>query len=652
MLPSPPDTEKDPCMLNPMNCTDGFSWSVWEKMSFGADVVDGGGTKKYIMSTGGDYNGAKGQAWPGFALYHQGMDLVALVSTGVQVWELRVSGQLYNNSWVEIGIRWSKPDLDDPKASKLAETPEGREKMGGLEMFIGGFPDIVTGDASPRKVGHSLLPESTDRGSPKWIAQPALLVDGDPVMMLGCHKNSLMYSKGMDFTGYAGTKDAPAEFDEMAIWRHRFSNAELIKFLGGYEADFGNINPEQMKAMLGNVDLSDPEQAGAAANVAAQMIMGTSSTTPKFPTRTPEPTTTMTMAAGAETSSMPTTTTTMPPQDPASLRKTMLGKQDIMSSLLSLDGVNEGSDPRYIEKPLGNGKIAAALLIGTEDNKKYWDAVNEETRNTGAMRTVKELEEFMLATVGSVNTSAFDQREGEFETSFFQSQDDTMRYSTFGDDFVMNVDKLPMADFRPITEGEDTGEDDPVGYRNSTKDEGFRLAYPDYQGNEWNCAKKGDGTCAKWNQELKDTFTVPTGMFSKTSCSQNPMTILTAVYNGLPEIVAKRRNPVTIKSKEFFIDSRVVSVRAKINYDQILGTLEETFNCEPDSDYMDRNPVKLKFYHRVVQGAKRDLVSPNRKLLWHTDDYWSGLEVRHCVWWNERFGYNGAWDDSKCEVVN
>ena len=51
----------------------------------------------------------------------------------------------------------------------------------------------------------------------------------------------------MDFTGYAGTKDAPAEFDELAIWRRRMDNFELPFFLGGYEADFSNINPEQMK---------------------------------------------------------------------------------------------------------------------------------------------------------------------------------------------------------------------------------------------------------------------------------------------------------------------------------------------------------------------------------------------------------------------
>ena len=63
--------ETDPCMLNPANCTEGFSWSVWEKMVFGSDIVGPSGkqAKKYIMSTGGDFNGANGKAWPGFALY-------------------------------------------------------------------------------------------------------------------------------------------------------------------------------------------------------------------------------------------------------------------------------------------------------------------------------------------------------------------------------------------------------------------------------------------------------------------------------------------------------------------------------------------------------------------------------------------------------
>merc|ERR1719382_2409710 len=87
-----PDVENeldhDACMLNPMNCTEGLSWSVWEQMQYGSDLLDpkGGNTKKYIMSTGGDFNSKNGKAWPGFALYHQGLDIVAVVSTGVEVW--------------------------------------------------------------------------------------------------------------------------------------------------------------------------------------------------------------------------------------------------------------------------------------------------------------------------------------------------------------------------------------------------------------------------------------------------------------------------------------------------------------------------------------------------------------------------------------
>ena len=67
------ELENDPCMLNPANCTEGFSWSIFENMVFGADIVGpaGGQKKKYIMSTGGDFNPKNGRAWPGFALFHQ-----------------------------------------------------------------------------------------------------------------------------------------------------------------------------------------------------------------------------------------------------------------------------------------------------------------------------------------------------------------------------------------------------------------------------------------------------------------------------------------------------------------------------------------------------------------------------------------------------
>ena len=86
---------------------------------------------------------------------HEGIEIVAVVSTGERVWELRVKGQLLNNTWTQIGVRFQMPDLENPNIAKLAAKGEaGLEKMGGLEMYI-----------NLEKVGHTILPDASDRGS-------------------------------------------------------------------------------------------------------------------------------------------------------------------------------------------------------------------------------------------------------------------------------------------------------------------------------------------------------------------------------------------------------------------------------------------------------------------------------------------------------
>ena len=62
------------------------------------------------FSTGGDYQ--DDNLYPGVGIYHQGMDLIAVVSTDEDVWELRVRGQLVNETWSNIGIRWA-PYVED-----------------------------------------------------------------------------------------------------------------------------------------------------------------------------------------------------------------------------------------------------------------------------------------------------------------------------------------------------------------------------------------------------------------------------------------------------------------------------------------------------------------------------------------------------------
>ena len=78
-----------------------------------------------LSHLGGDYNQDSKKAYPGLALYHEGIDLVAIVSTGQDVWSLKVRGQLVNETWNNIGVNW-EPYKND---STLPFT-----ERGGLEV--------------------------------------------------------------------------------------------------------------------------------------------------------------------------------------------------------------------------------------------------------------------------------------------------------------------------------------------------------------------------------------------------------------------------------------------------------------------------------------------------------------------------------------
>jgi hypothetical protein len=171
--------------------------------------------KKYVVSTGADYNRATGRAYPGFSIYHEGPDLVAVVSTGEEVWELKVTGQLYNDSWTNIGIRWSKPDLSDKTTPVL--------QLGGLELYI-----------NQERVGQVLLPEYTEAGLATFEPVLDYKINGQdpPVIMMGCHFDH----ESQAFSGHSG-----GEYDEAALWNKELvvndTIDETVFFLGAY----GNI---------------------------------------------------------------------------------------------------------------------------------------------------------------------------------------------------------------------------------------------------------------------------------------------------------------------------------------------------------------------------------------------------------------------------
>ena len=133
------------------------------------------------------------------------------------VWELVVTGQLFDSKWNSIALRWKKPDLTDTK------TPIAR--LGGLEMFVNG-----------ELVGRTLIAVTENKGgSTKFTPHSShYKINGKepPVITIGCGWNYNHKPTGQ-FDYYAG-----GEYDELAIWtRQLINNAsmnELPFMMGGY----------------------------------------------------------------------------------------------------------------------------------------------------------------------------------------------------------------------------------------------------------------------------------------------------------------------------------------------------------------------------------------------------------------------------------
>ena len=182
----------------------------------------------------------------------------------------------------------------------------------------------------------------------------------------------------------------------------------------------------------------------------------------------------------------------------------------------------------------------------------------------------------------------------------------------------MNVDKMP-----------------PEILRND-----IRMTYPNYRAPEWYENRK------VWDNP-KDTVSVPTGMFiDDDKCNDKPVTISTTFLNNYGTVAPKRKNPTFIRSKDWKVDSKVISVKAIANPDTITNNIEEVLGCVPNKQYMKDNPVRATLYHKNPGHAR---IVRRRNLLWHTEMERHGIEVRQCAWWNEGYSYNGAWDPSVCK---
>ncbi|XP_076321418.1 uncharacterized protein LOC143230950, partial [Tachypleus tridentatus] len=192
------------CWKNPSNCNKGVSLSIWERISFQRNDS----TRRYIFSTGG-----KDEGIPGISLYYEGITLHALVSTGQEKWYTYAKGHLRNDTWNNIGIRWSQDS--------------------GLHVYV---------DAIHK--AYVVYPEKTS-GSVSSFQKTQLTV--------GCSRQ-----EENAYVDYAN-----GEFDEFAAWMWELERNEIAYFLGGFTCD-PEIHPlkcetipQSLKKTIETVDLND-----------------------------------------------------------------------------------------------------------------------------------------------------------------------------------------------------------------------------------------------------------------------------------------------------------------------------------------------------------------------------------------------------------
>merc|ERR1711892_1609815 len=92
-------------------------------------------------------------------------------------------------------------------------------------------------------------------------------------MMFGCHYDVI---ENGEEVGGKFDHFHDATLDEMAIWTRKLqinkTHDETLYFLGGYVEKLEDLTPEKFAEMLKSVDMTDPDQAEAAASMTSKLL--------------------------------------------------------------------------------------------------------------------------------------------------------------------------------------------------------------------------------------------------------------------------------------------------------------------------------------------------------------------------------------------
>ncbi|XP_059078438.1 uncharacterized protein LOC131876911 [Tigriopus californicus] len=525
------------------------------------------------------------------------MDLVAVLSTGVDVWELRVKGQLENETWSNIGVRW-EVHSNDPTLPY--------SERGGLELFVNAM-----------KVGHSVLPmerpgvneTANDLGS--WAEGRVLTPDGTwkggpmdaPIILIGCHRNS----DDLTFRYFRGQSVA---FDELSIWTRKLeinrTHDESLYFLGGYMAQFEDVSSEEWFEMMDKVDLEVPSQAAAAGFVVEKYATENSSLE--------------TGALNADNLTDWTTSISFESNFPRTLqqKKDFIAQKkafSVSAKLIGKANVKINERAKYLSRRFTILPVVSSPLTDSQQNVDGWKSVQLDPSEEGSSRLVRAMDNFVLTFMGSANID-----HDEDYPPFYDYELSDMTIHSKAPGYTMSASKIKPNKFQK--------------YGDRLQINGFYTSHPVYPDPLWN--------------EVDETIEIPTKIpfVNQTYCEEKPFTLLTTVYHGYGKMAPLRRNPGTVTPKAFKIDSKPISVKIRVNPDPNTDNMTKRFDtdCAIDEDAMKYSPVKLRFYHT-------DFMTSKRKLLWFDNELKTNIELRRCVVYNEKFGIYGGWDASQCTTV-
>ncbi len=307
-----------------------------------------------------------------------------------------------------------------------------------------------------------------------------------------------------------------------------------------------------MQVLIDNAELKNLEEF-IKANEAAKGVMFTQA--PRIagqPTRTTPPDTDVTTSAGAPGDSdedrkgpflgdndryetLDETTTIDPHLTLREVADEQLAMQKVITSMLDVKRVYGVRDPREVDARLAVVAVASHLISGEPEMADKWNAVYEVYKHEqGAPKTLREMQEYALAWIGSVNISS------TVRTQFFDPDENSMKYVTSGGDFGNGFLKVSPHEYlvkcfstfyvnvRTVMYGEKL---QPSAFRQTV-----RRHYPNYEGLEWNFNRN------RW-KDPKDTFSVPTGMFKDNpECSDKDVTLVASMYDKLRLSMPNRRN--------------------------------------------------------------------------------------------------------------